>query len=89
MSIRVAIFALGCLLLTGCETIIAQQGADAAAVAEAQAQARRRNDDAQCRSRGFAFELPDYNQCRKDLGNQSVSDQQQPQQEQRRQNHVY
>jgi len=79
MSIRVAIFALGCLLLTGCETFMAQQGADAAADAEAQTQARRRNDDAQCRSRGFAFESPDYNQCRKTLGNQGAADQQQSQ----------
>jgi len=70
MSIRIAMFAVGCVALSGCVQYQDLQKADAAAKAEAQAQAQGRNDDAQCRSYGFQSETPDYVQCRMKLDNQ-------------------
>jgi len=70
MNIHFVMLAVGCVVLSSCAQY---QSADAVAEAEMAAQAQRRSDDAQCRSRGFAFESPDYNQCRIDIDNQRAA----------------
>ena len=70
MSIRVAMFAVVCVTLSGCVQYQDLQKADAAAKAEADAQAQARKDDAQCRSYGLTSESPAYVQCRMNLDNQ-------------------
>jgi hypothetical protein len=70
MNIRFVMLAVGCVALSSCTHY---QQADAVAEAEMAAQAQRRSDDARCRSRGFAFESPDYNQCRMDIDNQRAA----------------
>ena len=81
MNIRIVMFALACVALSGCAQNQAAQQAEAAANVEEQAQVQRRKDDAQCRSNGFEPGSPDYAQCRTNLDNQHGAAQQQQQQQ--------
>ena len=65
-DLRIALLAVGCLLLTGCAV---QQQADAAA----EAQQRAANDDAQCRSNGVSPGSQGYLECRMNLDNQHAA----------------
>jgi hypothetical protein len=66
MNIRIAMIAVGCLLLTGCA---AQQQVDAAS----EAQRRAASDDAQCRSDGGLPGSTGYLECRMNLDNQHAA----------------